>query len=144
MQFNAQALRLLATASLLSLLTVVLLLTKNPSTAGKYILKTPNRPPQLQSQPQTQSQSQTCPSNEQWDFIPARDADNHGLSAEQCRIAFPKLFFDIDESANARRNRSISFKEIDSTEVGDGVVRAGIFDGEVRYYTPSLQPTLTD
>lgn len=127
MQFNTQPLRLLATASLLSLLTITLFVaTRDSSATRKYVLKTP-------SKPQTQLQWQTCPSNEPWEFITARDADNHGLSEEQCRIAFPKLYFDIDESASERRNRSISFKEIDSVEVGEAVVRAGVFDGEVSY-----------
>lgn len=124
--FQSQPLRLLATATLLSVLTITILLwSKDSDNAGKYIIKTPTK----QNTPQTQ----TCPppTDEQWAFDPARDANNHGLSDEQCRLAFPKLFVEIDKSADERRNTSITYKEIDSTEIEDGMVRAVVYNGEV-------------
>lgn len=60
-----------------------------------------------------------------------RDGDNHGLSGEQCRAAFPKLFVEIDKSVRARGEKKISFKEVDSRPVEDGMVRGVIHHGEV-------------
>lgn len=60
-----------------------------------------------------------------------RDGSNHGLSEEQCRSAFPKLFFQIDKSIALRQDKPITFRELDSREVDDGMVRAIIDRGEV-------------
>lgn len=60
-----------------------------------------------------------------------RDGDNHGLSDEQCRLAFPKLFVELDKSASLREGHRIMFKEVDSLQVEDGMVRGIIHHGEV-------------
>lgn len=135
---QGQSLRLLATSCVLAILTIsILLFSKDSDNAGKYIIKTPTKYPPPQSQKCPQS------SDKHWEFNPARDANNHGLSEEQCRIAFPKLFVEIERSADERRNRSISYKEIDSVEIGDGMVRAVVFNGEVCYATFPLENSLT-
>lgn len=64
-------------------------------------------------------------------FEVQRDGDNHGLSDEQCRIAFPKLFVEIEKTAALRKERLITFKEVDDVVVEDGMVRAAIWKGEV-------------
>lgn len=127
-QFSNQSLRLLATATVLTILTITILLwSRDTDNAGKYIIKIPTK----QTPPQTQPCSPSPSPDKPWIFDPARDANNHGLSEEQCRIAFPKLFVEIDKSANERWNRTISYKEIDSIEIGDGMVRAVVYNGEV-------------
>lgn len=136
-QFQSQFLRFLTTATVLSVLTITILLWwKDTDNAGKYIIKTPTK----HTPPQTQSCSPTP--DKPWIFDPARDANNHGLSEEQCRIAFPKLFVDIDQSANERWNRTITYKEVDTIDIGDGIVRAVVYNGEVRcllLFFPSKQ-----
>lgn len=76
--------------------------------------------------------------NGAWEFVAERDADNHGLSEEQCRIAFPKLYVEIDKSATFRENNSITFEELDSIPVEDGMVRGMIHHGEVCLFFFSL------
>jgi hypothetical protein len=66
-----------------------------------------------------------------WEFQVQRDGDNHALSDEQCLIAFPKLFVEIEKTAALRKERSITFKEVDDVVVEDGMVRAAIWRGEV-------------
>lgn len=66
-----------------------------------------------------------------WEFVVDRDGENYGLSEEQCQIAFPKLFSEVDKSAAARQTKKISFKEVDNTVIEDGMVRALIHQGEV-------------
>ena len=125
---QGQSLRLLTTACVLCILTIsILLLSRDSDNAGKYIIKSPTKYPP--------PQSQECPPSkeEHWEFDPARDANNHGLSEEQCRIAFPKLFVEIEKSADERTNGSISYEEVDSVEIEDGMVRAVVFNGEVGY-----------
>jgi hypothetical protein len=56
---------------------------------------------------------------------------NHGLSDEQCQLAFPKLFVEVDKSASLKREARITYKDLDSREVEDGMVRAIIDQGQV-------------
>ncbi|KAJ5729598.1 uncharacterized protein N7483_004106 [Penicillium malachiteum] len=73
----------------------------------------------------------TTPSNGTWEFLVERDGQNHGLSEEQCNIAFPKLFVEIDKSAALKQDNRISYKELDSRDVEDGMVRVIIDQGEL-------------
>ena len=66
-----------------------------------------------------------------WEFRVERDGDDYGLSEEQCQAAFPKLFGEIDKSKAAREGHRISWKEVDSTVVEDGMVRAMVHHGQV-------------
>ncbi|KAL1969247.1 hypothetical protein VTN77DRAFT_501 [Rasamsonia byssochlamydoides] len=72
-------------------------------------------------------------SNVTWEFLPTRDADNYGLSDAQCQLAFPKLFVEIDKSVALRTssNRPITWKELNSRKVGDGMVRVIVHRGEL-------------
>lgn len=66
-----------------------------------------------------------------WEFVVDRDGENYGLSEEQCQIAFPKLFYEVDKSAAAREKKKIAWKEVDNTVIEDGMVRALVHQGEV-------------
>ena len=105
------------------ILTYFLFDNRSSGTA-KYVIK----PSTTYHAPPSSSGNDT---NGQWEFVVERDADNHGLSEEQCRIAFPKLYFEIDKSAAFRENSSITFKELDSIPIEDGKVRGMIHHGEV-------------
>ncbi|EPS29460.1 hypothetical protein PDE_04409 [Penicillium oxalicum 114-2] len=69
--------------------------------------------------------------NGTWQFVTRRDALNHGLSDAQCQSAFPKLFTEIDKSASLRSQTPITFNDLDSREVEDGMVRAMINNGQL-------------
>ena len=92
-----------------------------------------------QAHPLSSSSSSSSPwstgsnnnNNGSWEFVTERDSNNHGLSEEQCRIAFPKLFIEIDKSASLRGERPITFKEVDEVRVDEGMVRGVIDHGEV-------------
>lgn len=120
--------RFLATGATISLfvLTFLVLASRSHNSGIRYTPKT--------SRPSTQSNCAslaTSLQNQSWEFIVERDGDNHGLSEEQCQIAFPKLFGEIDKSASLRMDKPISFKELDSRNVEDGMVRGIIDHGEV-------------
>lgn len=66
-----------------------------------------------------------------WQFVTERDADNHGLSEEQCLVAFPKLFKEIDKTATLRAERLVTYKEVNSRKNDQGVVRGLVDHGEV-------------
>ena len=71
------------------------------------------------------------PSAPAWEFVVSRDANNYGLSREQCNAAFPKLFVEIDKAVKEREGRNITFEEIDGRDMGNGEVRALLHDGQV-------------
>ena len=73
------------------------------------------------------------PVDESWEFQAWRDAENYGLSDEQCEAAFPKLFVEIDK-AIGRRRTNITFEDLDSQKQLDGMVRGMVYNGEVRIF----------
>ena len=129
--------RFLATGAVISIIAFTFLLFSTHSTrdaASKYILKTAH--PTSSQAPCVQEIS-TTPSNASWEFVAERDALNHGLSDDQCRLAFPKLFVEIDKSASLKQETRITYKDLDSREVENGMVRAVIDQGQV---SPSRIP----
>jgi len=123
--------RFLATGGIISLfiLTFLFFAHRSRDTTSRYILKA-HRPAQSECSTSITPQNG---SNNTWEFRVERDGQNHGLSDEQCRSAFPKLFLEIDKSAGLRRESPISYKDLDSREVEDGMVRAIIDRGEVSW-----------
>lgn len=118
--------RCLITAAVLSLFIFSFILsTRDSNDVAKYVIKTP---PKLQSPPPGPDGDKV---NEAWEFVVERDGDDHGLSDEQCRAAFPKLYDEIDKSTEFRKQNKIKLKELNSIPVEDGMVRALIHHGEV-------------
>ena len=120
--------RFLATGATVSLfvLTFFLLASRSHISDTHFVLKG------------SKSESQShCPTleadvqNKSWEFVVKRDGNNHGLSEEQCHIAFPKLFSEIDKSAALKMQAPISFKDLNARNVEDGMVRGIIDRGEV-------------
>lgn len=128
--------RFLATGAIISLFVLTFLFFAHQSrdSASHYILKAPRPAPSisecLTSTPQNGSDI--------WEFKVERHGQNHGLSDEQCQSAFPKLFVEIVKSADLRREARLSYKDLDSREVENGMVRAIIDRGEVRSHPKSL------
>lgn len=80
-----------------------------------------------------------------WAFNVTRDQDDYGLTAEQCQIAFPKLFVEIDRSVEMRREKPITPKEFETNvKVKDAMVRAMIYQGEVRSTSQSIVTRWSD
>lgn len=116
-------LRFLGTGAVCSLIVVTFLIfsTRYSAEVAKYALK----PPVKQSSPPT------CRNDSSWEFQVEKDGNDHGLSEEQCRAAFPKLFVELEKSASFRENNPIQFKDVDRLTVEDGMVRGIIDHGEV-------------
>ncbi|KAJ5155187.1 hypothetical protein N7492_007990 [Penicillium capsulatum] len=78
-----------------------------------------------------------------WEFTTARDADNLGLSEEQCLAAFPKLYTELDKSASLRKGDPITFEDVNSRVMLEGMGRLLIDQGQlfvVDYFeTPNQQ-----
>ncbi len=73
-----------------------------------------------------------------WEFEVERDAENYGLTDEQCRNAFPLLYGDIEQSLASRSGKPITLEELDARPIVDGMVRGMIYDGDVNPSIPSL------
>lgn len=121
--------RCLSAGALLTLFILMLTLPTRDHDAAKYATR-----PHSQSAAAGSADG----SGEGWEFVVERDGDNHGLSGEQCRAAFPKLFVEIEKSVKARGEKKINFKELDSRPVEDGMVRGVIHHGEVFLFFPSF------
>lgn len=121
--------RCLITAAVLSVFVFSLVLsTRDSDDVAKYVIKTSPKPQSPQPGPESPDGEKV---NEPWEFVVERDGDNHGLSEEQCRVAFPKLYEEIDKSTEFRKENKIKLKELNSIPVEDGMVRALIHHGEV-------------
>ncbi|KAJ6006931.1 hypothetical protein N7451_004875 [Penicillium sp. IBT 35674x] len=120
--------RFLATGAVVSIffLTFLILEFHRSGDPTRYFLKN-SRP----SSPQCPSVEYSAPSNDAWEFVVGRDGQNHGLSEEQCRIAFPKLYAEVDKSVLVKQEKHITYKELDSRDVEDGMVRGIIDQGEL-------------
>ncbi|PYH47966.1 DUF821 domain protein [Aspergillus saccharolyticus JOP 1030-1] len=75
-----------------------------------------------------------------WEFQVERDGNNYGLTRQQCRAAFPKLFVEIDNSTATRGDNPITLKELDAIEIADGMVRGVIENGELYILDYAPQP----
>jgi hypothetical protein len=120
--------RFLVPGAAISLIIVTFLIlgSQYSTDYAKYALKN-----SLKAVPPSPHCTSTNHTAADWEFEVQRDGDNHGLSDEQCRIAFPKLFIEIEKTAALRKERQITFKEVDDVVVEDGMVRAAIWNGEV-------------
>lgn len=67
-----------------------------------------------------------------WTFDWARDADNHGLSEEQCDSAFPELWKEIERSEEYWREKKISAQNIELFKGNDGGVRVLLTNSTLR------------
>lgn len=90
----------------------------------------PSSLPSATSHVTTASAVEPAPSGK-WEFDVEGDANNYGLTDEQCGLAFPKLFLELESSQAKRKGSPITLKEFDSREVTDGMVRGFVHNGEV-------------
>ena len=66
-----------------------------------------------------------------WTFNTARDNMNLGLSEEQCNVAFPKQYTDINNNVGVLTNKPIKPSDLDAQDHNDMRVRAMIYNGEL-------------
>ena len=68
-----------------------------------------------------------------WRFDYARDGKNYGLSEEQCNLAFPELYQEVDRAVAYRRKigQNVSLEDVEVGWRGDGIVRAMIRDNQL-------------
>jgi len=68
-----------------------------------------------------------------WTFDYKRDARNFGLDEEQCQIAFPDLYKEIDRAVAHRKEigKKITLGDMDVEWRSDGMVRAMIHDNQL-------------
>lgn len=81
---------------------------------------------------------------EQWAFDTARDERNFGLSDEQCLLAFPDFYREIDRAVATRESFGpVTLNDVDiSWREGNEMVRAMIYDRQVRFqvFPSNLNP----
>ena len=70
--------------------------------------------------------------NKAWRFDSARDANSYSLDAEQCNIAFPGLFKEIERSVAMQKTLGkITSKQLNISERDRGALRGMIIDQRV-------------
>lgn len=72
------------------------------------------------------------PAVESWTYDSERDRNNHGLSTDQCDIAFPELYSEIDRAVEHWQDKKITPESIDLVKANDGGVRVLIHDQQLR------------
>lgn len=71
-----------------------------------------------------------------WNFT--RDSHNLLLTDNQCDVAFPGLFEEVERPLESRRSNRISLKEIDSIKPRDGYVRCILYNQRVCTSWPTV------
>ncbi|KAL6231256.1 hypothetical protein BDW75DRAFT_48779 [Aspergillus navahoensis] len=153
---QSSTLRFLGAGAVLSLILLTLLVFGRSSYFGfddsrTYILKDPASTTQLQQDTETEINVQVGGNDTQqsgWEFNVHRDGDNHGLSESQCLSAFPKLFAELDRTAEFwTASGGITYQDVEDIARGGGVdgngnglVRAAIEDGELYIIDYGSQP----
>jgi len=67
-----------------------------------------------------------------WSFDAARDAENFGLDDEQCDVAFPRLYQEINRSVEFwKAQGGIKPKNLETNFAAYGTLRLRIIDGQV-------------
>lgn len=70
-----------------------------------------------------------------WTFDPQRDERDFGLSDEQCAVAFPNFYAEIDRAVQHRKNSNlpnITSELVDISWRPDEIMRVMIYDRQVR------------
>lgn len=65
-----------------------------------------------------------------WTFNATRDANNYGLSDEQCTSAFPKLYRDIEQMTARFKDKPITKRDLEEMLLG-AKIHAMIYEGEL-------------
>lgn len=74
-------------------------------------------------------------SEQGWKFDWQRDGGKYGLSENQCDIAFPGLWKDIELALEHRSGANVTIQELDDSMEGEGAIRCMIWDGQVWTHT---------
>lgn len=96
------------------------------------------RPHKDRPRPQHSESTHFQATNSGWQFDYKRDGKNYGLTEEQCNVAFPELFKEIDRAVEHRKEKwgEITLDEVEVGWRGDGIVRAMIHDNQLYVIDP--------
>lgn len=78
------------------------------------------------------AEPQAEPAVKPWAYDWERDRNNHGLTTEQCDIAFPELYNEIDRAVEHWKDKKITPQSINLANGNDGGVRILIHDQQLR------------
>lgn len=106
--------------------------------------ETPKMPetPETPEMPETTTTTPTIPvaedpasqKNRGWKYDPTRDASNYFLSSEQCHIAFPGLFGEVERGVAAQQQiGKVTEEQLDISDRDGGALRGMILDQQVRF-----------
>jgi hypothetical protein len=99
--------------------------------------------PELAPSPSESSVTNTSVLSHAWHFNNTRDANTYGLSIDQCNVAFPGLFDDIERAAGYRKRiGAYEPDDIDISWTQYGAVRAAILNQRVTSPASSLRSSL--
>lgn len=73
-----------------------------------------------------------------WHFETERDANSYGLTSDQCDIAFPGLFKEIDTMVQRRRSKPITEEELTRKKWPAGTIRVLVWDQQVSRETTQV------
>lgn len=77
--------------------------------------------------------------NKGWKFDTTRDANSYSLDSEQCNIAFPGLFAEIERGVAAQKALgNVTPRQLNISERGRGALRGMIVDQQVSALLPGL------
>ena len=92
----------------------------------------PRPPPGPKGPPISHSQSHLSSAKLPWEFEYKRHGRHYGLSEQQCEVAFPALYEEVDRAVEYRRRvGNVTRDELDVGWRGDGIVRAMIHDNQL-------------
>jgi hypothetical protein len=129
-----RTLLLYATSTLLSIAVLIVFLTTHGPPSLDFLEKIPlsGRPP-LNSATKHVDEGPPLTTQSGWSFDYKKDARNFGLDEEQCLVAFPDLYKEIDRAVARGREtgRKITPEDLETEWRFDGIVRALIHDNEL-------------
>ena len=127
--------RLLFIALLTVLLAQNILLWNSPSKAAEPIVSTSPASPARNSGSSSGSQSTLNPDYKDWVYEPLKHAENFALNHQQCDIAFPDLWHEIDRSVDYWKHnlsRPITANDTSLEWREEGAFRALIHRNQLR------------
>ncbi|KAK5127989.1 hypothetical protein LTR85_005106 [Meristemomyces frigidus] len=97
----------------------------------------PQSQPDRQGPSVSHSQSHSGPPKPPWEFDYRRSGRNYGLSEDQCSVAFPELYKEVDRAvAYRRRVGNVTLEDLEVGWRGDGIVRAMIHNNQLYIIDP--------
>lgn len=117
------------------LITQNILLWHSPDNKAEHTIPIPASGHKPAQAPAAGSQSTLVSETKDWTYDPLKHAENFGLTRQQCDIAFPDLWYEIDRSVSVWKNdikRSITTNDTALDWRDEGAFRALIHRNQLR------------